>query len=100
MMRSNPWLGRNVRVVVAGALIGCSRAPEPSAAQTITGQAAGTIDQSRRTAITDAVAKVAPAVVTVQTEVIDQSPPDPFTFFFGGPAQPRTQAGLGSGFIV
>src|SRR5205807_4835325 len=30
----------------------------------------------------------------------DQSPVDPFDFFFGGRTQSRTQAGLGTGFVV
>ena len=98
--------------VIAAVAIGCSRAPEPSSAQgassrqTSSQQAAGLIaqandrvSQSRQNAITAAVAKVAPTVVTVQTEAVDQSPQDPFDMFFGR-AQPRTQAGLGTGFVV
>jgi serine protease Do len=82
--------------------IGCSQPPERSAAQA-SGVVVSTNDQvsqSRRNAITAAAAKVAPAVVTVQTEAVDQTPQDPFDIFFGGRAQPRTQAGLGTGFIV
>jgi serine protease Do len=51
----------------------------------------------RRTPITDAVARVAPAVVTVQTQAVSHA--DPFDTFFGGRAD-RTTAGLGSGFIA
>ena len=51
----------------------------------------------RRTAITEAVARVAPTVVTVQTEVVDRST-DPFAAFNG--ASERVLPGLGSGFIV
>ncbi len=58
------------------------------------------INASRRTAITDAVAKVAPAVVTVQTEVVERVPADVFEQFFGGRSGQRSAAGLGSGFIV
>jgi len=58
------------------------------------------INSSRRTAITDAVARVAPAVVTVQTEVIERVPADVFEQFFGGRSGQRSAAGLGSGFIV
>ena len=43
-----------------------------------------TIAESRRTAITEAVARVAPAVVTVQTETVKRGPVDPFDAFFGG----------------
>jgi len=46
------------------------------------------------------VARVAPAVVTVQTEVIEQVPADVFEQFFGGRSGTRSAAGLGSGFIV
>ncbi len=52
----------------------------------------------RRTPITDAVARVAPAVVTVQTQAVTHSS-DPFDTFFGGGGD-RTTQGLGSGFIV
>jgi serine protease Do len=82
--------------------IGCSQAPEKSSAQAsgvVVPPTNDQVSQSRRNAITSAVAKVAPAVVTVQTEAVDQSPQDPFDIFFGR-AQPRTQAGLGTGFIV
>ena len=59
-----------------------------------------TIHASRRTAITEAVARVAPAVVTVQTEVVERVPADVFEQFFGGRSGQRSGAGLGSGFIV
>lgn len=58
------------------------------------------INASRRTAITDAVARVAPAVVTVQTEAIERVPADAFEQFFGGRSGQRSAAGIGSGFIV
>jgi serine protease Do len=82
-------------------VIGCSRAPEPSSAQS-SGVAVSSnmqVSQTRQNALTSAAAKVSPSVVTVQTEVQDQAPQDPFDMFFGR-AQPRTQAGLGTGFIV
>jgi serine protease Do len=56
------------------------------------------IDARRRTVITDAVAKVSPAVVTVQTEIVQHST-DPFGAFFGRGGD-RVMPGLGSGFIV
>ena len=89
------------RLIILAITIGCSRAPEPSSAQgsAIVPSSSAQISQSRQNAITAAVAKVAPSVVTVQTEVVDQSPQDPFDIFFGR-AQPRTQAGLGTGFVV
>ena len=64
-------------------------------------QAAASLPASRRTAITEAVAKVAPAVVTVQTESTQRVAADPFEMMFGsGRGGQRTQAGIGSGFIV
>ena len=76
-----------------------SAAPPPSSA-TRAEQAAAALPASRRTAITEAVAKVAPAVVTVQTETVQQVAVDPFEMFYGGRSGQRTQAGIGSGFIV
>lgn len=58
------------------------------------------IAQSRRTAITEAVARVAPAVVTVQTERVERTQLSPFDLLFGGRAGEQVQAGIGSGFIV
>ncbi len=58
------------------------------------------IGEGRRTAITAAVQRVAPSVVTVQTEVVERVPADVFEQFFGGRSGTRSAAGLGSGFIV
>jgi serine protease Do len=55
---------------------------------------------SRRTAITEAVARIAPAVVTVQTETVERVPLDVFEQFFGGRSGQQTQSGIGSGFII
>jgi serine protease Do len=101
---------RVLNALIAAAVIGCSRPPEPSSAQASSTQPSGQspgfvvppqdrVSQSRQNAITAAVAKVSPAVVTVQTEAVDRSPQDPFDMFFGR-AQPHTQAGLGTGFVV
>ena len=54
----------------------------------------------RRTVITDAVSRIAPAVVTVQTEMVERAPIDPFERFFGGRTGERSAAGIGSGFIT
>jgi hypothetical protein len=55
----------------------------------------------RRTAITEAVERVAPAVVTVQTETVERVPADYFEMIFGGRSgEQRARAGIGSGFIV
>lgn len=56
------------------------------------------IAAQRRTAITDAVAKVAPTVVTVQTEAVQRVVT--YDFFFGPQSREQTQSGIGSGFII
>lgn len=61
---------------------------------------AQSISASRRTAITTAVERVAPAVVTVQTETVERVPMDYFEYFMGGRSGERRSAGIGSGFIV
>jgi serine protease Do len=92
---------RAARFALIAAVIGCSRKPAPSAAQAsgVTIAKTSQVSQTRRDAITAAVAAISPSVVTVQTEEVDKTPVDPFDMFFGN-AQPRTQAGLGTGFIV
>jgi serine protease Do len=73
----------------------------PSSAQSSgIGTTTSSVSASRRTAITDAVARVAPSVVTVQTEVMERVPADVFEQYFGGRSGQRAAAGLGSGFIV
>jgi serine protease Do len=59
-----------------------------------------TADPRRRTPVTEAIARVAPAVVTVQTEIVSRAPVDPFDWFFGGGGGQRITPGLGSGFII
>ena len=61
---------------------------------------AQSIAASRRTAITTAVERVAPAVVTVQTETVERVPADFFEYFSGGRSGERRSAGIGSGFII
>ena len=93
------------------ALVGCEGAsPSTSNAQARTLPPASTkpvgpvpaqsIDGSRRTAITAAVERVAPAVVTVQTETVQKVPVDFFEYFMGGRTGERRNAGIGSGFVV
>ncbi len=87
----------------ASVLVACEGAsPTPSDAQTLrtppTSSAA--ISGQRRTAITDAVQKVSPSVVTVQTEVVQRVASSPADFFFGTQSGQQVQAGIGSGFIV
>src|SRR5215469_14529891 len=77
---------------------GLATAPRTDAQPVHLSQAARAALAMRRTPITDAVARVAPAVVTVQTQAVTHST-DPFDTFFGGGGD-RTTQGLGSGFIV
>jgi serine protease Do len=85
-------------------LAACSGTPEESRAQVARAEDAArlaSIPVSRRTAITEAVTRVAPAVVTVQTEVVQRVQADPFDAFFGGGRSgTQTSAGLGSGFVM
>jgi serine protease Do len=79
----------------------CSSDTLPAAqAKQVSSDQTEAISAQRKTAITSAVARVAPAVVTVQTEVIEAVPADFYEQFFGGRSGRRTSAGLGSGFIV
>ena len=89
--------------LIAAILAGCEGAsPADSQAQSVpkTATAPQAVSASRRTAITEAVARVAPAVVTVQTEVVERVPVDPFEWFIGRQSGERVGAGLGSGFIT
>ena len=90
-----------LRWLCIAVVLGCGHRPAPSSAQSsgVAVPSNAQVSASRKNAITNAVAAVSPSVVTVQTEVVDQSPQDPFDIFFGR-AQPRTQAGLGTGFVV
>ena len=90
-------------LVWATLIAGCRGAtPEDSLAQSIptTRTAPQAISASRRSAITEAVGRVAPAVVTVQTEVVERVPVDPFDWITGRQSGERVGAGLGSGFII
>ena len=90
-------------LVSATLVAGCQGAtPADSLAQAIpsTRTTPQAISASRRSAITEAVARVAPAVVTVQTEVVERVPVDPFDWITGRQSGERVGAGLGSGFIT
>ena len=85
------------------ALTGCeggSSSTQLALASQLSSTRSQQVSASRRTAITDAVARVAPSVVTVQTELVERVPADVFEQFFGGRSAQRSAAGLGSGFIV
>lgn len=87
----------SIAVLIAACKGGSSNAQQVSVAQP---SANAQIDASRRTAVTAAVARVAPSVVTVQTEAVQRVPADMMEQFFGGRSAERPVAGLGSGFIL
>src|SRR5881396_3322580 len=92
-------LARTLSALTLAACQGASSTPssaQSSRLETTTNE----VNTSRQTAITQAVARVAPSVVTVQTEVVERVPADVFEQFFGGRSGQRAAAGLGSGFIV
>jgi serine protease Do len=84
-------------------LVACEGAsPERSSAQAAhaPSPAPAAVNAQRRTAITDAVQKVSPSVVTVQTEVVQRVAASAADFFFGTQSGQQVQAGIGSGFII
>lgn len=88
-------------VALAFALVACKGRSSPAQEVQLAHPAANTpVDASRRTAITAAVARVAPAVVTVQTEAVERVPANIIEQFFGGQSAEQPVAGLGSGFII
>src|SRR6478672_9702378 len=93
-------LARSLGAMVFLACQGGSGSPSSAQASQLPQATTQAVNSSRRTAITDAVARVAPAVVTVQTEVMERVPADVFEQFFGGRSGQRATAGLGSGFII
>ena len=91
-------LSRKLLILAAAAACDTTT-PAASPAQVATAARPEEIAGTRRTAITTAVDRVAPSVVTVQTERIERSGGDMFDLFFGRQQQ-RAVPGLGSGFIV
>jgi serine protease Do len=90
-------LSRHLLILAAAAACEGSTAAT-STAQLATVARSDEITGARRTAITTAVERVAPAVVTVQTERVERLA-NPFDMFFGGTRE-RAVPGIGSGFIV
>ena len=86
-------------IAVALALLACESAtPASTSAQA---HAPQTVDGSRRTAITTAVERVAPSVVTVQVETKTAAPADIFEMMgMRGPSGERVEASMGSGFVL
>ena len=94
---------RSLLLAAVATIVGCRGTPEASSAQV--GQTrtntSEVVSETRRTAITRAVERVAPAVVTVQTEQVERVQADPlFEWFYGRSQSTRVVPGLGSGFIV
>lgn len=90
-------------LALGSACEGAANGAQARVAPPDTGQRAAQVQQiaaSRRTAITEAVTRIAPAVVTVQTETVQTVPMDIFEQFFGGRSGQQTQSGIGSGFII
>ncbi|MBA3656797.1 MAG: trypsin-like peptidase domain-containing protein, partial [Gemmatimonadaceae bacterium] len=87
-------------LAVSAACQGSPLTSDAQATEQLPSRVSAQIESGRRNAITSAVEKVAPAVVTVQTEMVEQVPADMFEQFFGGRSSQRSSAGLGSGFIV
>jgi serine protease Do len=91
------------RVLAVALLVACNQDADTTDTALVReargAQVSASLAESRRTAITEAVAQVAPAVVTIQTETIERGPTDPFDAFFGRSGT-RVLPGLGSGFIT
>ena len=88
------------RILVVLSIVACTKGSQPSIAQQTQTSTSTAITEGRRTAITAAVAAVAPAVVTVQTTMVQQIDPDIFSQMFGARPTTRVTPGLGTGFIV
>ena len=88
------------RLFIALSIIACTRGPQESVAQQTQSSTSATVSEGRRTAITSAVAAVAPAVVTVQTTMVQRFDPDAFSRMFGARPTTRVTPGLGTGFLV
>ena len=78
---------------------GASASPERDTAAERAQRTAG-VSAERQTALTRAVTRVAPSVVTVQTEMVQRVPVDIYEQLFGGRSGERVNAGIGTGFII
>ena len=88
-------------LATALAALGCGSAT-PDASEAQAAQRADPRPQAiaaqRRTAITEASARVFPSVVTVQTEAVQQVAT--YDLFFGRQTREQTSSGIGSGFVI
>src|SRR5688500_16040629 len=84
-LRRRSVLGsRPALVLVLSTAAGCTETRESAAAQLSQPGPSATVSDSRRSAITRAVERVAPAVVTVQTEAVERVQADPlFEWMYG-----------------
>lgn len=88
-------------LAVALATTACKGTRESVAAESAAQLPTASVSETRKTAITRAVERVAPAVVTIQTEQVERVQRDPlFEWFYGRSQTQRVVPGLGSGFIV
>jgi len=104
LVRSAGWPRRAVRpplgLLALGLATTLGAQSAPAVAPAATPAQAQGIDASRRTAITRAVERVSPAVVTVQTERMERAAATPYDLFFGTRSGEQVAAGVGSGFII
>lgn len=90
-----------VGIATVAAATGCRETRQSAAAELAQPNLAAQVSDTRRTAITRAVERVATAVVTIQTEAVERVQTDPFfEWFYGRSQTQRVVPGLGSGFIV
>jgi serine protease Do len=88
-------------IALPGILQSCRETKQSAAAELAQQNTSAQVSETRRTAITRAVERVAPAVVTIQTEQVERVQADPFfEWFYGRSATERVVPGIGSGFIV
>ena len=94
-------LGAGIALTLVG-FQGCGGDADARAVRSASAPAAQpAVSPERQTPITRAVARIAPAVVTVQTEAVERVAADPFEQFFGGRQfSERSRAGIGSGFVI
>ena len=90
-------------IAIVAAVTGCRETRQSATAEAAEAQQnlSAQVSDTRRTAITRAVERVATAVVTIQTEAVERVQSDPFfEWFYGRSQTQRVVPGLGSGFIV
>src|SRR5437867_6096094 len=84
-------------IAAAGALAGCGARAESPEQRT---QQQAALSGSRRTAIVDAAARVAPSVVSINVTSRRRINRSPFDFFFLPQATEQRVQGYGTGFVI